>query len=477
VKVQIAQTAIIPQLDKLSLTAAGSNDPLVQAKANYQAALVTLDAANKQYQAEYNAEVQAVAAAQKQLDDYIKSWDGHARTDQLAIITQLEAALGSAKSNVNTTGTDPFKQAAQVAAEQQNIAEQNAQEQLTEAQYTASIAGIRNATAQAQAQLTGVLQQESRYSYGSLASDQKLAELKGQEAQIRIQIRDAIEADKESVYGVTAATQKVQGNDVGAAQTELNKANQSYRYALQQYGRSSKQANDALAAVISAQAAVQDAMLAQINSSLDLQIAQLTSRGQAGDIYKAAQFKIQEAQNALQEYLKKGGSKGTATYNQLLGAVSTAQRSAFDQQLQDQLDLLDFQRETYAITSSQEVQSLQLILKNKQLTLQEQRDVTLKIKNLQESIRQQLTQGGLNIPTGIVLPTAYEVRRSMGGGFGGSSTQVNTVNNNQQVTINNNVPNAQIAAQIANEVINQINQQTSMGLRSSSSTPRTVPTR
>lgn len=477
-KVQIAQTAIIPELNKLQLTAAGSNDPLVQAKANYQAALVTLDAANKAYQSEYSAEMQAVADAQKQLDAYIKSWDGHARGDQIAIIQQLRAALGAAKSNVNTTGTDPFKQAAQLAAEQQQIAEANAQEQLTEAQYTARIAGIRNSTSAAQAQLTGVLQQESRYSYGSLASDQKLAELKAQEIGLRAQIRDAIEADKESVYGVTAATQKVQGNDVGAAQTELNKAAQAFVYAVHEYGRSSKQANDALAAVIALKATVQDAMLAQINSSLDLQIAQLTSRGQAGDLYKASEFKIQEAQNALQEYLKKGGSKGTATYNQLLGNIASAQRAAFDQQLQDQLATLDFQRETYNITSSQEVQALQQILKNKQLTLQEQRDITLKIKNLQESIRQQLTQGGLNIPSGIHLPTAYEVRRSLGAGFGGSGTQVNTVNNNnQQVTINNNVPNAAIAAQIANSVIDLINQQTSMGLRSSSSTPRTVPTR
>jgi hypothetical protein len=476
-KVQIAQTQIIPAMNQQALIAAGSNDPVTQAKAQYKASLIQLQAANANYQAEYNAELKAVADAQKELDDFLKSWDGHARGSQLAIIQKLESALGAAKSNVNKTGTDPFKQMAELQKEQSDLAQANAEEQLKEAQYSASIAGIRNATSLAQAQLVGLLGQEQRYSHGKLKNDEKLAELQQQEILLRAQIRDDQEADKESLYDMRAAIDKVHGDEVGAAQQGVIKARAAYNHAVKEYKKNSKQARDAMGQLITAEGAYQDAILAQINSSLDLQIAQLTARGKAGDLAQASNLKVQEAMNALREYLHKGGKKGTSEYNKLQGDIASAQRAAFDQQLQDQLDTLDFQRETYQITSAQEIASLQLILKNKQLTLQEQRDITLKIKNLQESIREQLTQGGLNIPSNIKLPTAYDVRRSLGAGFGGNATQVNTINNNQQVTINNNVPNEAVAASIANSVIDLINQQTSMGLRASSSTPRTVQTR
>jgi hypothetical protein len=216
-----------------------------------------------------------------------------------------------------------------------------------------------------------------------------------------------------------------------------------------------------------------------LNSALDLQIAQLTARGALGDDVRAASLALQKAQNALAAYRARGGQSGTAESNKLLADVATAQRTAFDTALQAQLDTLDFQRETYKITSSQEVQALQEILKNKQLTLKEQRDITLKIKNLQQSIRDQLTTGGLNIPSDIKLPTAYEVRRSLGAGFGGAATQVNTVNNQQRtsIQITNTVPTAQVAAQIASQVISLINQQTGQQLRANSSTPRLVTTR
>jgi hypothetical protein len=216
-----------------------------------------------------------------------------------------------------------------------------------------------------------------------------------------------------------------------------------------------------------------------LNSALDLQIAQLTARGALGDDVRAASLALQKAQNALAAYRARGGQSGTAESNKLLADVATAQRAAFDAALQAQLDTLDFERETYKITSSQEVAALQEILKNKQLTLKEQRDITLKIKNLQESIRQQLTEGGLNIPSDIKLPTAYEVRRSLGAGFGGAATQVNTVNNQQRtsIQITNTVPTAQVAAQIASQVISLINQQTGQQLRANSSTPRLVTTR
>jgi len=216
----------------------------------------------------------------------------------------------------------------------------------------------------------------------------------------------------------------------------------------------------------------------EADAATETQIAELQARGQAGDAEKAAQLQVSEIQNKMARYLKRPGAKKTdSAYQQLAAQLATARRNSFDVALQAQLDTLDFQRETYKITSSQEVQALQEILKNKQLTLKEQRDITLKIKNLQESIRQQLTGGGFNIPSDIKLPTAYQVRRSLGGGFGNGQTTVNNVSNaTNQVTVNNNVPTAAVAQQIANQVINLINSQTGQSARANTSTPRLVGT-
>lgn len=214
----------------------------------------------------------------------------------------------------------------------------------------------------------------------------------------------------------------------------------------------------------------------EADAALETQIAELQARGLSGDLEKAAQLQVSEIQNKMARYLKRPGAKKTdSAYQQLAAQLATARRNSFDVALQAQLDTLDFQRETYKITSSQEVQALQEILKNKQLTLKEQRDITLKIKNLQESIRQQLTGGGFNIPSDIKLPTAYQVRRSLGGGFGNGQTTVNNVSNaTNQVTVNNNVPTAAVAQQIANQVISLINSQTGQSARANTSTPRLV---
>lgn len=390
-----------------------------------------------------------------------------AQADYMAAIAKAASLFG--------VGSSQQISDAQGRANSAYIGIAQAQENQTAAGVSAQNANYRNSVLKGQADLNEILRQEAVYSQGVLADQTKFNELKAQEVQARQSLADNIEATKEAGLTAYVSFDKLHGLDVKAATDELRKANMAYAYAVQQYGKYSVEAGQALAQVFADQQAVSDAALQQVNSGLELQIAQLNARGALGDDVKASNLKVQEAKNALNAYLSRGGVKGTAEYNKLTGDIATAQRNAFDTALNAQLDTLDFQRETYKITSAQEVQALQQILKNKQLTLKEQRDITLKIKNLQESIRQQLTEGGLNIPSDIKLPTAYEVRRSLGAGFGGSKTSV--VNNNQtaNVTVNNNVPTAQVAAQIATQVISLINAQTGAQVRANASTPRLIP--
>jgi hypothetical protein len=491
-KLQIAQLQASPEINRLLLAAAEATDATSQANIKYQQAVDQLNldkkaGASTATLGQDRANIAASGVGQKQATESVAQ--AQAAANSAGIRNNIQKAQADYNEALRLEGVyakggslaDQASYLRAVAqAEQAQIAIQDAVESRVQSAYDATaawqrldghpLAAATTALAKAQQAYRDAV---AKYHEGSQQANAASAQV----AQAEMDRRQLIEADKQSTFDAKAAFDKLHGDDVGAAMEAWAKAKQAYAFAVRDYGKGSSQANAALAAATQAQQDAIQAQLDQVNSWLDLDAALATARGQKGDPEKAANDAVAKVRNQINSYLRRGGKKGTKQYNELMGQLATAQRSAFDTQLQDQLDTLDFQQQTYKITSSQEIQALQQILKNKQLTLAEQRSITLKIKNLQDSIRQELTQGGLNIPSDIKLPTAYEVRRSIGAGFSGGGTQVNTVNNNQQVTVNNNVPNSQVASQIASQVIQLINQQTSMGLRASSSTPRNVQTK
>lgn len=398
-----------------------------------------------------------------------------ARDAQIQANNNLQAAKDA---GLQGTALAPYQQA-QAAAD---LGARSTQQSITQAQLGAQFAGVRSGTGQARAAITEAAQRENAYRGGGSLADQASYYAAVQSyTQAQAQLRDALEADAQGAYDAASAIQKLHGDEVGAAQTAYAKAQANYTYQVKEYGQNSAQAEAAFASTIQAQQAVQAAALAQITAGLDLEIAELNARGvgQGGDAGQAAAgVAVQKAQAALNSYQAAGGQTGTAQSDQLQAALVTAQRSQFDTALNAQLDTLDFQKQTYQITGAQEVAALQQILQNKQLTLAEQRNITLKIKGLQDDIRNQLTSGGLNIPSDIKLPTAYDVRRSLGAGFAGNATSTSVVNNNQQatVTVNQTLPNAALAAAVAASVIALLNQQTGQQVRANSATPRLVPT-
>lgn len=217
----------------------------------------------------------------------------------------------------------------------------------------------------------------------------------------------------------------------------------------------------------------------EANASLETQVAELEARGQKGDPQKAAELQVTEVRNKMHQYLAKPGAKTTdSSYQQLAGQLATARRNSFDVAFNAQVEALDFQKETYKITSSQEVQALQEMLKNKQNTYAEQMSLTLKIKGLQEGIRNQLTGSGFNIASEIKLPTINQVRRSLGGVLGNGTTQVIQANNTTTNTVEAPIT---IVAQpgsnprdIANAVADRLGASTSQAVRANTPTPRLV---
>lgn len=493
-KLTIAQLQNQPAINKLMVAAAGATDATTQANLKYEQAVkqLRIDQAGGASSAQMGQDRSGIAAAgvgQRQTQESVTEATAQAQMAgvqnsvtkaqmQYRDALRLEAVYaqgGTLQDKAN------YENAIGQAAQAQ-ISIRDAIESQTQAAYDATAAWQKFNGDQMGALYTGLEKAQQAYAdavsrFG--ADSQQAKSASAQIAQARTDIRNQLQQNALAIHDAKAALDTMHGDAVGAAAQQLAKAEQAYRQAVTDYGKDSSQASQALAGVDQARQAFWQAQVDQVNSYLDLEIAQLNARGRGGDAQKAAQDAVQKVRNQIQSYLHHGGEKGTKEYRDLMSQLAGAQRTAFDTALQAQLDTLDFQRETYKITSSQEVQSLQQILNNKQLTLKEQRDITLKIKNLQDSIRQELTQGGLNIPSDIKLPTAYEVRRSLGAGFnGGGATVANTTNNNnQRVTIHNNVPNERVAKQIAQMVMSEIHKNTNRAVRASSSTPRVVPTR
>lgn len=431
-ELKTAQLASLPEVNKFRIAASKTADPLQRAQQQQKIAEQNLK----------DAQAAQAAADPKIIDAAQEAYD-KAQADLDRITAERDAADPSDRKFYNQSGAIANAQAKRDAAAKA-LADAKAQsgsnsKAVTDAEIAKNEADL--AVAQAQA-------------------DQDLSKSQLDAATLE-NAADQVGADRTLLEGLQGKT----GNGGALAA------------AIKNYGTNSAQANQIRIQIIHQKKKLDDDLTDALNAALDLEIATLTARGQEGDLEKAAQDQTQQIQNLIDAYKKRTGdtSLSKPEGQRLQAQLVTAQRNQFDVALQAQLDTLDFQRETYKITSSQEVQALQEILKNKQLTLKEQRDITLKIKNLQESIRQQLTGGGFNIPSDIKLPTAYQVRRSLGGASGNGQTTVNNVTNaSNQVTVNNNVPTAAVAQQIANQVITLINSQTSQSARANTSTPRLV---
>lgn len=194
----------------------------------------------------------------------------------------------------------------------------------------------------------------------------------------------------------------------------------------------------------------------------------------------------------------------------------TARAGVRDAKLQSELDTIDFNRQMGRITSAAAIQELQHILDTEKLTRAQRRQIMLEIHGLQQDLVSQLTASGFNIPGSVQLPTAYQVRRSLGidhartlvknsvndltnaakpNAFASANSAASNstpamlramnevrdaiaakqVNVEQKNTFH--VPTAAMAKAIAEQVIAQINQQNGQHVRANTSTPRLVQTR
>lgn len=148
----------------------------------------------------------------------------------------------------------------------------------------------------------------------------------------------------------------------------------------------------------------------------------------AGNTVRSARIRLRDAQRAARRARRQYGAASAEALNAQAQVVQ-AEAAARDAALADRLDSIDFNREFDKISSQQAIKQLQDILKQKNLTKQQRRDILRKIKSIEDEINSS-NEGQFNIGE-ILMPTIYEVRRSAKAAKAGVNYQEtnNTTNN------------------------------------------------
>lgn len=226
-------------------------------------------------------------------------------------------------------------------------------------------------------------------------------------------VGDAAATIAKANASLTTAYATAAGDTVSAAYASVNTARLTLSDAYRKSGGArSADVINAEAGLVSAQAGVNTAIQGVADAQSAVAIALATKGGYVVDV---ARLTLENAQRKLAAELKKSGGKtDTPGVLNAQAAVINAEAGQRDTILQDKLDTIDFNQQTRRITANAAISALTDILKQTDLTRKERRDVQLKLFGLQNDLRQLLTGGGFNIPTAIKLPTAYEIRRSLG---------------------------------------------------------------
>jgi hypothetical protein len=324
-------------------------------------------------------------------------------------------------------------------------------------------------------------------------------------------LRDAVNVDfdivsAQSELGVALA--EAAGDRAKAAGLVADQAQAAYDKALTDAGGNVNAPSviRADAARVRARASERDALSDTLSAESELATAIAEA---AGNRISVARKASAEAERKYQDALKNaGGDKTNATVIRADAARIAAKANERDTVLNDSLATIDFQQEIGEISANTAISMLQELLRQTNLTEEQRRSLRLKIKGLQADIRGQLTASGFNIPSEVSLPTAYEVRRSLGidpyvkqgqdrlndlgkmrdtyaaqalPQFGTNAPRQMqqqaagaVTNNNNEVTVNNTVSTPAMVEAVARRVVELIATSTNMGARANQTSPSLV---
>ena len=188
------------------------------------------------------------------------------------------------------------------------------------------------------------------------------------------------------------------GSAVAAARAGVAVARATLAAALKASGGArSAEVLAAQAQLVAANDAVGQAITDQIQAKIGVAIAIAEA---AGHTVQAARLQIKQALAAL-----RAANPGAERY-QAQAQVIQARAAARDAALQDQLDTIDFNLQMGKITQSSAIHALEEILKTRNLTKEQRRQLLLQIKGMKDEMADSQWNFG-----DIKLPTPYQMKR------------------------------------------------------------------
>lgn len=222
------------------------------------------------------------------------------------------------------------------------------------------------------------------------------------------QAKEQLDRDEAQAARETALAKMPLGDAIGRANATLRNASIARQQA-EHYGTTSVQYQQAVREEIAAQQTVDEATRDMVAANTDLAIAVANAHGKT---VEAARLGVHKANDALAKAQSRSGGKSTAETQRAMADVQTANAALRDAQVQDAMDTIDFNLQMKNITASSAITQLQEILKRKDLTQQQIRNIQMKIKGLQDEINSAV---GSQFNLGAIkVPTVYEVRKGLG---------------------------------------------------------------
>lgn len=212
--------------------------------------------------------------------------------------------------------------------------------------------------------------------------------------------------------GVAAAYADARGDAVAAARVQVRMAAAAMAAARADLAAATTASESAQAriAILSAQAqliaahaAVRQAQTDLVRSQYDVSIAIAEA---AGRNVEAARRTLAQARAVLRAELKRSHGKATAEVNAAKAEAIRAEAALRDARLQDDLDTIDFNLQMGRITQVAAIHALQDIIKARDLTKEQRRQLLLQIKGMKDELADSQWNFG-----DIKLPTPYEMRR------------------------------------------------------------------
>ena len=279
------------------------------------------------------------------------------------------------------------------------------QDQVAQAQRDATLAAIPQGNAvavagQAVSNAQAALGAAQKYGANSVEYQGALAQLYSAQQQAN----QAQAAVTQAQASLAQAYAQARGDGVAAARAAVGVARAAMSAALAASGGArSAEVINAQAQLVSANAGVGDAILELITSRTQVAIALAEA---AGHTVRAARLQHKAARQALAGALRKSGGERTAEVNNARASAISARAGARDAALQDRLDTIDFNLQMGRITQSSAISALREILRTRNLTKEQRRQLLLQIKGMKDEMANDQWNFG-----DIKLPTPYSMRR------------------------------------------------------------------